>query len=101
MITEINDVKTINKGQVLIDFYTPTCMPCKAISPILEEISREFKNLMVGKVNVAQCPDMGQMFGIMSVPTVIFMEDCKVKQVLHGMSNKEKILAMVRECIDD
>jgi thioredoxin 1 len=100
MVTEVTNMDFIRKGNVLVDFYTATCGPCKAMHPILEELSTEFKDLKVAKVDVTQNPDVSQMFGIMSVPTIIFMTDCQVKQEMRGFSNKERLKTMVRQCIN-
>jgi Thioredoxin domain-containing protein len=63
--------------------------------PILEEISREFSNIKVAKVEVSQNPDMSQMFGVMSVPTVIFLKDNKVQHTVRGLQNKASLTSMV------
>lgn len=101
MITEVSSMEGISKGKVLVDFYTTTCGPCKAMNPILEELSKEYKDLRVAKVEVTQNPDVSQYFGIMSVPTVIFMKDCKVKQVIRGLSTKTALKNMIANCIND
>lgn len=99
MIEEVMSVNDIRKGNVLVDFYTHTCAPCRALNPILEEISQEFQEVKVAKVDVTSNPEMSQSFGIMSVPTVIFMRDCQVRRTVKGLSNKETLMSMVRECI--
>lgn len=95
MVTEVSNVDAIRKGNVLVDFYTVSCGPCKAMNPILEEISTEFNDLKVAKVEVTQNPDLSQMFGVMSVPTIIFMKDCQVIQMIRGVSKKETLKKMV------
>jgi thioredoxin 1 len=97
MVTEISNVDSIRTGNVLVDFYTKTCAPCKALHPVLEEISNEYKNLTVAKVEVTQNPDLSQRFGVMSVPTVVFMQDSKVKYVSTGFSTKENFKSLVRK----
>jgi thioredoxin 1 len=101
MVTEVTTIDAIRNGKVLVDFYTTSCGPCKAMHPILEEISKEFKSLKVAKVEVSQNPDVSQMFGIMSVPTIIFMNNCQVKQTLRGFSNKQALKTMVENYIDE
>ena len=96
MVTEITDMGTIGKGPVLLDFYTTTCGPCRAMGPILEEISNEFSAIKVAKVEVTQNPEASQMFGIMTVPTFVFMQDNKVKQIIQGASSKESLKLMVK-----
>jgi thioredoxin 1 len=100
MIAEITDVNHLRTGNVLVDFYTTSCGPCRAMNPILEEISKEFSNLKIAKVDVAQNPDMSQMFGVMSVPTIIFMKDNKVQHTARGLQNKASLKSMVMQYID-
>ena len=97
MVTEMKTLDSIKKGNVLLDFYTSTCAPCKALHPVLDEIAEEFKNLTVTKVDVAQNPDAAQMFGVMSVPTVILLKDSKVQDMSTGFSNKAKIRSMIQK----
>jgi thioredoxin 1 len=98
-ITEITSVNSIQKGDVLLDFYTSTCAPCRMMAPALEEIAKEFVGLTVAKVDVTQSPEMSQMFGVMGVPTVILLSDLKVKEVSRGFSSKENLKTMVRRHI--
>ena len=98
-VMEITSVDAIQSGNVLLDFYTTTCAPCKALNPVLDEISNEFKNLTVQKVEVTKSPDAAQMFGVMSVPTVVLLIDSKVKEVSRGFTGKEALKSMVRKHI--
>lgn len=85
-----------HKGFVLLDFYSPTCMPCKAMNPTLDEIEKEYKYVTVAKINVSEDPDAAMKYGVMSVPTVIFLKDSKVKEEMRGFSGKEALKSMVR-----
>ena len=96
MVTEVNDVNALSEGNVLVDFYTGACGPCKAMNPILEEISEEFENVKVAKVDVVRNPDVSQMFGVMSVPTIIFMKNRSVKDTIRGLSNKKALTSMIK-----
>lgn len=97
MIKEVVDVNDINKGNVLVDFYTQTCGPCKALNPILEDISNEVQGIKIAKVDVSNNPEISQTFGISSVPTIIFMKDCQVKETIRGLSNKDALMSIVRK----
>lgn len=97
MVSEVNDVNALSEGEVLVDFYTGACAPCKAMNPILEEISEEFKNIKVAKVDVVRNPDVSQMFGIMSVPTVIFMKNRNVKGTVRGLSTKKALTSLIKQ----
>ena len=97
MMTEVSDFNAVSNGNVILDFYTSTCMPCKLLQGVLEEVSNKYCDIRVAKVDVTQNPDMTQMFGIMSVPTMVFMKDSQVQHISHGFSNKESVMTMVRK----
>ena len=96
-MVEVTSLDTIRKGNVVVDFYTSTCAPCRALTPVMEEISSEYKNTLVAKVEVTQNPDISQMFGVMTVPTVIFMTDCKVNHVVRGFSGKDSYKTLAKQ----
>jgi len=100
MIAEVTDLNNIRTGNVLVDFYTTSCGPCRTMSPILEEIAMEFSHLKVAKVDVTQNPHMSQMFGVMSVPTVIFLKNNKVQHIARGLQNKASLKSMVMQYIN-
>lgn len=93
---ESKNLDTVKDGNVLVDFYTSTCGPCKALQPVLEEISNEFDNqLKVAKIELTKTPEASQMFGVMSVPTVMFLKNSKILDVSYGFSNRDSIRSMV------
>jgi len=96
MVTEVKG-KISCKGNVIVDFYTGTCAPCRALNPILEEISN-IEGVMIEKVDVTQNPELSQRFGIMSVPTVVFMKNNQVKETVRGLKDKKTLLSMARKC---
>ena len=52
---------------VLLDFWASWCGPCRMVSPLVDEISEERDDILVGKVNVDEEPELAQMFNIMSI----------------------------------
>ena len=62
---------------VLLDFWAPWCTPCRMVGPILDEIAGERSDIKVAKVNVDEQPELAGQFGVMSIPTVIFLKDGK------------------------
>ena len=99
MVHEIDNLETIREGKVLVDFYTETCGPCKTMAPVLEEVSEQFSNVKFAKVELTRNPMASQMFGVMSVPTVMFLQDSQVKEVQRGLSinMKEDLKSMVQK----
>lgn len=98
-LTECNSMDSIRSGNVLLDFYTTTCGPCRAMHPVLEEIAKEFKNLTIAKVDVTRNPDMTQQFGVMSVPTVVLMVDSQVREVSQGFPGRDALKTMVKKYV--
>ena len=60
---------------VLVDFWASWCGPCKMLSPTVEAIAQEYDGkVLVGKVNVDEEPELARQFGVMSIPTVVFLK---------------------------
>ena len=86
------------QGKVLIDFWASWCGPCKMLSPIVDEIADEAPDgLKVCKVNIDDCPELAQQFQVMSIPTLIVMQDGKPVASSVGVRPKQKILQMLAE----
>ena len=80
------------KIPVIIDFYADWCRPCKMLSPIIEDISIDFKGkIQVYKVNIDKEPELAQIFGIQSIPSVLFIPLKEKPQMNVGLLSKEEL----------
>ena len=98
-ITKENFEQEVLKSDVpvLIDFWAEWCGPCKMLSPIIEEIANEANGeYKVGKVNIDEQLELANAFKIVSIPTVVVMEDGKVKNSAVGYMPKENILKLLK-----
>jgi thioredoxin 1 len=79
---------------VLVDFWAVWCGPCKILSPIVEEISEEYKGkLKVGKVNVDENNNLAMRYNVMSIPTLKFYKGGQMVGELVGAVPKSMIEA--------
>lgn len=84
-------LKTSDKP-VMVDFWAPWCGPCKAISPTVEALAKEYGDQMVfAKVNVDDNPLSPSKFGVQAIPTLIFFKNGDVAEQITGMVAKEKL----------
>lgn len=80
---------------VLLDFYASWCGPCKMLSPILDEVEEEARGTKICKVNIDDEPELAAKFGVMSVPTLVVMQDGVIQNTAVGVRPKEDILQML------
>ncbi len=91
-VTETNYQQEVQShaGRVLIDFYTPTCPPCRAFAPTLEQIATEQADkLKVVKVDASVEGDLATEFGITAVPTFVLLDRGTKKAQITGARPKK------------
>ena len=82
-------------GVILLDFYADWCGPCRMVAPVVEEVSKLRKDVLVGKINVDDEEALAREFEIVSIPTLIVLKNGKVHKKVVGARNKEQLLALL------
>jgi len=82
----------------VVDFNAPWCGPCKKLTPILEEIARDYDGkIQVVEVDVGEAPQTASRFGVVSIPQVLFIRDGKVRETMVGLNPKPKIVKKIEQ----
>ena len=75
---------------VMVDFWAEWCAPCKIISPLIEELGRDYEGkIKVGKMNVDEHAKTPATYGIMSIPTIILFKGGEPTETIIGVQPKE------------
>lgn len=96
-ITKENFQEEVMQSQkpVLLDFWADWCGPCRAVSPVIDEIAGERTDIKVGKVNVEEQRELAAAFRVMSIPALVVIRDGKVVNQAVGARPKQEILSLL------
>lgn len=97
-ITSKNFEEEVSKSDVpvLLDFWASWCGPCKMVSPIVDDVAKEVEGrAKVGKINVDEEQELASAFNIMSIPTLVVIQNGKLVKQSVGVRSKEEILEML------
>lgn len=75
---------------VVVDFWAPWCAPCRIVSPVIEELAKEYEGkVKVGKLNVDDNQQTASKYGVMSIPSIVFFKNGKPVRTMVGAQSKE------------
>ena len=83
----------------LVDFWAEWCGPCKQLSPILEEISNEMREVVFAKHNIDEHPNQPTKYGVRGIPTMLLFKDGELKATKVGSTTKSNIISWIKENI--
>lgn len=97
-VTSENFEEEVLKSEktVLIDFYADWCNPCKVLSPIVEEVANEEKDIKFVKINIDKAEEIANKYNIMSIPTLVVIKSGEEVNRSIGVISKEKIIDLLK-----
>ena len=94
--TNFDELVLQSKNLVLVDFWAEWCGPCRMVTPIIEELSTEYKeNVTIGKIDVDNNPDTCSKYGIRNIPTILFFKNGEIVDKQVGAAPKNTLTSKI------
>ncbi len=94
--TNFKEAVLDTKGVAVVDFWAEWCGPCRMITPIIEELAKDFDGkATVGKLNVDSNPQVSMKYGVRSIPTILILKDGEVVDKQVGVTTKQALEAKI------
>ena len=100
--TDQNFADEVIKSEIpaLVDFWAPWCAPCRIVSPIIEELAKEYEGkVKVGKLNVDENPNTASKYGVMSIPSILIFKNGEPVKTMIGAQSKENYKKAIDEAL--
>ncbi len=99
-LTDKNFKEKTKEGNWVIDCWASWCGPCQMFGPIFEEADKEVDSVNFGKLNVDENKETAGKFGVMSIPTVLYMKDGEVVDKSMGALPKEQLISKINSVFE-
>ena len=98
-INGLNELKEVvnNNKKVVVDLWAPWCGPCRMMSPVIDEISDEIRNISFYKANVDEEQELATRFRVSGIPFFALFKDGKVVASRTGGASKEDFVDWLKE----
>lgn len=103
IITDQNFKSQVIDSQVpvVVDFWAPWCGPCRMVSPVIEELAKDYAGkVVVGKLNVDENPQTAGQFNVMSIPTIMLFKSGQPVKSMIGAQGKESYKMAIDEVLN-
>ena len=85
----------INEGITLVDFFANWCGPCKMLSPVLEEVAKDYPSVKFIKVDCDESPEIAARYNVMSIPTLLIFKDGQLAGKTAGYQQSRQLHAFI------
>jgi len=97
---EQDEFKFIGEKPCVVDFYTEWCGPCKSISPVLDELLKDYDgDINIYKIDIEKEQELSVTFGVMSVPTLMFVSKNVKPTQIPGIPDKTQLSDIIDELL--
>jgi thioredoxin 1 len=100
--TDDNFQETVldNDKVAVVDLWAPWCGPCRLIGPIIEQLAEEHgENVLIGKLNVDDNPEVPTNFGVRGIPTILFFKNGKLVDKQVGLTTKQALNQKIKSAM--
>ena len=96
-VDDSGELKFLGKNPVVVDFHAPWCGPCRVLGPIIDELNKEYDNVDFYKVDTEAEVELAAAFGVMSLPTLLFIPKERKPMMSPGAPPKQILKEMIDE----
>lgn len=107
MVKEINDIEFYqevlqSEKPVLVEFYSPTCAPCRVVEPVVDEAAENYKGkIKAVKIDTTQNPVSKKFLSVDTVPAVAIFNKGKIEEAFMGVVSKDFLFKGIENVLDD